>query len=99
VEVTNNFEFTRMTPVQQAEFQAWLTNYLKAGLVEVTFRKVSGETRVMPCTLNADLIPVRAESENQKQKKTSQDVCKVFVPELNAWRSFRWDSIIKVEIN
>jgi len=70
--------------------------------LRVTFTKAStGETRVMDCTLNSKYIrdsaipPIR--HDNPPKKKQSADVIAAFSLGDAGWRSFRLDSILKVE--
>lgn len=76
------------------ELRAELTALLKNGLVTVSFVKVDGERRDMPCTLKEDFIPVDKLPKNSTATKTSTETAKVFVTDIQQWRSFRWDSII-----
>lgn len=68
---------------------------LQDGLVEVTFEKINdGGTRVMPCTLNQEII----ESETGKKitvssvDHTSSNIA-VWGMDVKAWRSFRVSTI------
>lgn len=70
--------------------------------LRVTFKKVSsGDTRVMECTLNSLYIPASAKAaiyrNNPSKKEPSPDVICAFSLDDNGWRSFRLDSILKVE--
>lgn len=78
--------------------------------VLVTFIKKDGTTRKMPCTLDPRLlppsppvdVPVSIDLAELKQTKPvrakSDEVVAVFATDVQAWRSFRIDSIIKVEV-
>ena len=46
-----------------------LKEALKKGLVEVTFTKLNGDTRVMTCTLNEDIVPPATKEDPLTQKK------------------------------
>jgi len=37
----------------------WIKTLLDTGTYEITFTKVDGSKRVMPCTLKSDLLPQR----------------------------------------
>ena len=74
---------------------------LKNNVCQVTFTKVNGEQRVMPCTLKAELLPEQAIKENTEPKtarKKSEDTLSVFVTDIKQWRSFKWENLISVEI-
>ena len=61
-------------------------------MVEVTFEKNDGSTRVMECTLKPDLLPKVEPSV--KTKQPNPDVLPVWDTEAQGWRSFRYDSIM-----
>jgi hypothetical protein len=62
----------------------------------VTFTKVNGETRVMPCTLKEDIVP---KVEHKGTKKPNESVVSVWCTDKNEWRSFRVDNVVDLEIN
>jgi hypothetical protein len=74
---------------------------LRAGMCTVTFTKVSGDTRVMKCTLNTSFIPevqIPASMEDKSEaegspSERSLNVLRVFDTEAKGWRSFRLDSV------
>lgn len=59
---------------------------------KVVFTKVNGDTRVMHCTLNPDMLP-QEENESTRTKKENDSVQAVYDVEAKGWRSFRWDSL------
>ena len=75
------------------------TSYLRELLIAneclLTFTKVDGTKRSMPCTLNPHIVPptpapkVLAEGEITKVKKSNPDVMSVFCTDKQEWRSFR----------
>jgi len=56
---------------------------------EVTFTKVDGTKRTMPCTLDAKRLPPVVVKESTKEKKPNDQVMSVFCTDKNEWRSFR----------
>ena len=62
----------------------------------VTFTKVNGETRVMPCTLKEDVIPT---VESKGTKKPNEAVVSVWCLDKREWRSFRVDNVVDLQIN
>ena len=73
---------------------------LKANVCEVTFTKVNGEVRTMPCTLKEDIVPVSERKTPVKEASTKESATlSVWCVDKAAWRSFRVDSVTKVEIN
>lgn len=75
---------------------SWQNEYLKAalqkGAVNVTFVKKDGTERKMECTLKQDLLP--QEEIKEQTREPNPNVLKVWDLEKNAWRSFRYDSIL-----
>ena len=70
----------------------------------ITFTKVNGEQREMPCTLRPDVVPpspppkVLAEGEVAKVKKPNPDVMNVWCTDKKEWRSFRIANFISVKV-
>lgn len=62
----------------------------------VTFTKVNGETRIMPCTLKEDVIP---KQEHKGIKKPNESVVNVWCLDKHEWRSFRVDNVVDLQIN
>ena len=62
----------------------------------VTFTKINGETRVMPCTLKEDLVP---KVESKGTKKPNESVVSVWCLDKKEWRSFRVDNVVDLQIN
>lgn len=73
----------------------WLTGLLKDSIVEITFTKKDGTERIMKCTLQEKYLPETVGSERKK----NEDALAVFDLDMNDWRSFRWDSIKKVQFS
>ena len=72
--------------------------------LSVTFTKKDGTERVMECTTAPSLVPVDLKEERvhntdmpKKERKVNEDVCPVYDLESKHWKSFRWDSIKRVE--
>jgi hypothetical protein len=65
---------------------------LRNGIVEVEFKKVSGVSRTMQCTLNENYLP-KVSGDFQSNRVRNDDVCNVWSINDGGWRSFRWDSI------
>ena len=70
-----------------------LIKNLQQKVMRVTFTKVNGEERVMECTLQEYMLPETVES-NRKQNEA---VLPLFDINKGEWRSFRMDSITKIE--
>jgi hypothetical protein len=81
--------------------RAMIERYFKKHAnVEVTFKKVDGTLRTMPCTLNEALIPPAPAPDLTKPprvKKFNPDVMSVFCTDKQEWRSFRIENVINVK--
>jgi hypothetical protein len=75
----------------------------------VTFTKINGETREMPCTLREDLVPPAPVHETntdtpidfpvvKKEKKVNPAVMNVWCTDKKEWRSFRIANFISVKV-
>lgn len=72
---------------------------LKANVCAVTFTKVNGETRTMPCTLKEDVVPVYERKTPVKEATAKESATlSVWCTDKAAWRSFRIDSVTGLEI-
>lgn len=83
-----------------------LREHLSTGIAEVTFTKVDGTVRTMPCTLDAEIIPsapVHVTNTGNsvdfpKTKKTNPLVMSVWCVDKGEWRSFRLENVIELKI-
>jgi hypothetical protein len=83
-----------------------ITNMLKASICEVTFTKVNGEVRVMPCTLKEGIIPPAPVHETNtdnpidfpKVKATNLAVISAYCTDKKEWRSFRVANVTDVKV-
>ena len=69
---------------------------LRDHVMEVTFTKVNGETRIMRCTLDQRIIPQPVDYkhlEEQHKKPENLNVVACWDVQAGGWRSFRVDSI------
>ena len=71
---------------------------LKSGFAIVAFDKKNGQQRVMRCTLDPQYLPEMTEaSKAKKAKPVNDEVVSVWDMDKNGWRSFRLDSIQKID--
>lgn len=81
-----------------------LIELLQNNVCTVTFTKVDGTERTMPCTLNPAVVPpapepkVLAEGQEPRTKKPNDAVMSVWCTDAAGWRSFRWDNFISAEV-
>lgn len=73
-----------------------LKNNLRAKIGTVTFTKQNGDERIMRCTLQESYLPKQTDLEEAVQKKGPTESLAVWDMDKNAWRSFRYDSVISV---
>lgn len=74
---------------------------LKENVLQITFTKLNGDVRSMPCTLMESHLPPAKKDEPITQKKVremSNTVIPVWVTDAKGFRSFRYDRITKVEL-
>ena len=78
-----------------------LMETLRKEVLEVTFKKLDGDERKMPCTLITSFLPPAKKDDPMTQKKVrevSDKVCAVWAVESKGFRSFRYDRVTKVEV-
>ena len=75
-----------------------IVNTLRQGVYEVTFNKVNGEQRVMPCTLKEDLLPAATQKDlvSETAKERKGDAISVWCTDAQAWRSFKLANFISI---
>jgi hypothetical protein len=76
-------------------------NDLRKNVVEVTFIKVDGTTRLMRCTLDPMHLPKTYIEEEHKEKtfhKENPNVISAWDVQKGGWRSFRIDSVQYMQI-
>jgi hypothetical protein len=80
---------------------------LRNQLCEVTFRKVDGSVRIMPCTLQPERLPAQefeivletVETEKAKKPRTENpNTIRVYCLDKEEWRSFRIDNVISLKV-
>jgi len=85
------------------EFKTWTTGVLHDENITdlcVTFTKKDGTERAMRCTLVEGRIPSDKKPTSETSaagRTTNGSAVAVFDTEKSEWRSFRWDSVTKVE--
>lgn len=86
-----------------------LVELLQNNVCTVTFTKVDGTERTMPCTLSEALIPAQpvhiTNTDNpvdfpapKTVKKQNPNIISVWCTDAAGWRSFRWDNFISAEV-
>lgn len=78
-----------------------LYELLSKEVVEVTFTKLNGDERTMPCTLIENFLPAAKKDDPLSQKKVreiSDKVIAAWAVESKGFRSFRYDRVTKVAV-
>lgn len=76
-----------------------LRKMLQENRCEVTFTKLDGSERVMPCTLRESDLPARVEKEGgSRDRRENPDTISVWCLDKQEWRSFRVANVRKVEV-
>lgn len=65
---------------------------------EVTFTKVDGTVRVMPCTLREAAMPERDVNKFHETRVVNEKVISAFCLDKNEWRSFRVANVTDVKV-
>lgn len=86
----NETWYASATEEERKQFREWLLGVLKMHDVQVTFKKADGTIREMECTLKEDYIPL------VENPKVSDTLCTVWDTKLDAWRSFKFENITKI---
>ena len=85
------------------EFKTWTLGVLHDDNVKdlcVTFTKADGTEREMFCTLVEGRIPSEKLPKTQQASgQNTGSAVRVFDTEKGEWRSFRWESVSKVEFS
>lgn len=82
------------------ERNQWLRKVLSKNIYEVTFTKIDGETRVMPCTLDEQHLQRQPESqlrEVRARRELNPATLSVYCTDKTAWRSFRVMNLISIK--
>ena len=74
--------------------QASLIEQLRQDVLDIRFKKLDGDERVMTCTKSFEIIPKEHHPKSDKPGK--EGTITVWVPEAKGWRSFRYERVIEV---
>lgn len=72
-----------------------IVEQLRNNVCTVTFTKINGEERVMNCTLKEGLVP----ATQSTTPRGNDNIVNVWNTDINAWRSFRVDTVKEVTAN
>lgn len=74
-----------------------MLDLLKENVCAVTFTKVDGEQRIMPCTLRPDLLP-RIEKAPAVVRPQNAEVISAWCTDKSSWRSFRIANVHSIRV-
>ena len=73
-----------------------IRDILQHGVSEITFTKVNGELRTMPCTLDTTLLPPQPLKEFHETRLYKPDTLSVWCVDKSEWRSFRVANVTRI---
>ena len=73
-----------------------IRSMLHHGVCEVTFTKVNGEERTMPCTLDSALLPPQPLKEFHETRLYKPETLSVWCLDKMEWRSFRVANVKRI---
>lgn len=95
--------YERAAEPEREDFRRLVKDVLQDGKVLVEFVKSDGTVRTMNCTLNeaagAKYVVKENKETSAKTKKPNNDVQVVWDCDQEAWRSFRWDRLKRIEFS
>ena len=93
-----NNAYSEMNAKDQKKFREWVKGILRRETATLTFQKKDGTMRVMKASLREKDMP-SYEKKTETVRKINEEVLSVVDLEKNEWRSFRFDSIKKIEFS
>jgi hypothetical protein len=75
-----------------------IQNLLWKHQCEVTFTKVDGSVRTMPCTLQAEALPARDAEKLHETRLHNPKTMSVWCLDKSEWRSFRTENVTHVRV-
>lgn len=91
-------EYSKMNKKDQKKFREFIKGVLQNETATLTFQKKDGTMRVMKASLREEHMPVY-EKKTERVRSENDEVLSVVDLEKKEWRSFRYDSIQKVEFS
>ena len=73
-----------------------ICDILQHGICEVTFTKLNGELRTMPCTLDITLLPPLPLNESPKTRPYKPETLSAWCVDKSEWRSFRVANVTRI---
>ena len=73
-----------------------IRDLLAHGVCEVTFTKLNGELRTMPCTLDSTLLPPQPLKEFHETRLYKPETLSAWCVDKSEWRSFRVANVTRI---
>jgi hypothetical protein len=73
-----------------------IRDLLAHGVSEITFTKINGEIRTMPCTLDNTLLPPQPLREFHETRLYKPETLSVWCVDKSEWRSFRVANVTRI---
>ena len=73
-----------------------IRDLLAHGVCEVTFTKLNGELRTMPCTLDSTLLPPQPLKEFHETRLYKPETLSAWCVDKAEWRSFRVANVTRI---
>jgi hypothetical protein len=89
---------TEMNELDLDDRNREIRHLLHENVCEVTFTKVNGEVRTMPCTLKPDAMPQVAVNEHHQTRVYKPETLSVWCVDKGEWRAFRVANVTEVRV-
>ena len=73
-----------------------IRSMLHHGVCEITFTKVNGDVRTMPCTLDSALLPPQPLKDFHETRLYKPETLSVWCLDKMEWRSFRVANVTRI---
>ena len=80
------------------ERNRYLRSLLSKNDCEITFTKINGDVRTMPCTLRTEAMPLNESLEYQTTRPYKPETLSVWCIDKSEWRSFRVANVTTITI-
>jgi hypothetical protein len=84
--------------VTEDERNRYLRSVLGKHDCEITFTKIDGTVRTMPCTLRDEAMPQRAINEHHQTRIYKPETLSVWCLDKSEWRSFRVMNVTDIKV-
>jgi hypothetical protein len=93
-----NYTETILALLNADERNQYIRKLLSENDCNITFSKVDGSLRSMPCTLRKEVMPQLTINENQQTRVYKPETLSVWCLDKSEWRSFRVMNVTDIYI-